>query len=583
MPELTSIYYISEPVEKIEQLLKEERDSQSNMKSLVFAVGMETSINPLTSGQWDTIPAKGYVWRLGIKAENALSLNILVENYLMQPEMTLYVYDQTKENTAGPFDSKNNSNGGVLPVQSLPGNMIIVEWNIPMQASPTNSFTISSIGYGFRDMRKIISLASAACNIDVNCITGNRWQREKRSVVLMQTILQSGRTQYCSGTLINQAVNANRKKPYILTANHCIATLQEAQRTTFFFGYEKDYCDGVAPERMPGITGSSLVATKRELDFSLLEMSSISNEHRPFYAGWTISNVAPQEVVGIHHPQGDVKKISVANSAVTSGTFNDPNSNLFCDRDAHWIVRRWNEGVTENGSSGSPIFDAEHKIVGLLSGGSANCSNPINDFYSKFYEQWNKYRNENESLRPWLDPENRGVTSVWGYDPVSTFEGRYNFTGNIGDNEAETINKSGLWGYLTSRNDRNWTSFAEKIINDSIANIIGVEANIAKISEPGVTVRFAVWSGTELPATLLEWKDVTVTADYKDHPIRVYFDSMVAVEGDFFIGYSLENTSLLDTFALYHSTIRPYPGIAGMYVEEIDGRWTNLEDYSIYA
>ena len=578
LPELTEIVNLPAPIEKIEQLLEDERSS----KAFIFAAGIETSLSPATHGQWDTIPARGYVWRLGIRAENAQSLNLFIENYRLHLGMALYVHGDNT--TVGPFDA---SNGGVLPVQSLSGDMVIVEWNIP-QASQRNYFTITNVGYGFRDMGRIArqsQLWADHCNIDVNCKTGNHWQRESRSVVLMETVLMENdgriRWQRCTGTLINQAVEPHRKRPYILTANHCISTPEHALNTIFIFGYEKPYCDGPNITRpTTGLSGSRLVATKRELDFTLLELrNNIAAVHRPFYAGWNTSTTAPQGVVGIHHPQGDVKKIAVANSTLVTGTFYAPDINLLCDANAHWIVRRWDEGVTEGGSSGSAIFDMEHKIVGTLSGGMATCANPVNDYYSKFSEQWNKYPQAETSLRRWLDPDNTGVTSLWGYDPITGFEGRINMLGNIGENENIALSKSQDWGYLTGQNDRGWISFAEKITNDSIANIIGMEVHVAKAPETGANVQFTVWHGTEFPVVPLITKNVVVTADYNDFPMHVYFDRMIEISGDFFIGYSLEYNNPLDTFAVYHSTIRPVSGVSAMYVQESNGTWMALEEY----
>ena len=587
LPELTAWVNFPEPVDKIQQLLEEEQNSESLLKAYVFAVGIDSSIEPQTSGQWDTIPGKGYVWRIGIHAENAVSLNLFIENYKMQPGMTLYIYSNSFDNYAGPFDAKENANGGILPVQSLPGDMLIVEWNIPFdsQFSILNShFSITSIGYGFRDASaagKIVSLATAAiCNVDINCLTGNHWQREKRSIVRLQTTIRTGSvttTHYCTGTLVNQAVDDDRKKPYILTANHCISTDEHAQNTTFVFGYENPYCDGKNPALPAGISGSRLVVTKMELDFTLLELShNVTEAHRPYYAGWNTSTGIPQSVTGIHHPQGNEKKIAVSNKSLGTGTFTSEADKLYCDKNAHWIVREWNEGITEPGSSGSPIFDAEHKIVGLLSGGVANCANPINDYYGKFSEQWNNYA---ESLKPWLDPDNRGVTSLWGYDPLAPFEGRCDTLGNIGRNETKTLVESGGWGYLTGRNDRNWISFAEKIRNDSVAVIIGMEINVANVSETGSKVRFSIWSGDDFPVTILYEKDTIVPAYYNNYPMHIYFDKTLKITGNYFIGYSLQYNDPADDFSVYQSALRPYPGISGMYVEENTGSWIPLDGY----
>ena len=584
LPELTSIVKFPEPLEQIEQVYEEERYENSLLKVWVYAVDIETSLEPQTSGQWDTIPGKGYVWRIGIHAENALSLNLFIENYKMKYGMALYVYGKSSDNMAGPFDARNNANGGILPVQSLPGDMITVEWNIPLQAFPRNDFIIKGIGYGFRDMSggKITPLQSSMeCNIDINCKTGNHWQREKRAVLRLETRLLNGRTQYCTGTLVNQAVDAKQKKPYILTAHHCISSDELAKRTTFVFGYEKEYCRGDAPSVPTGITGSSLVATKRALDFTLLELlpGNLSAAHKPFYAGWTTSISVPQGATGIHHPQGDPQKISVEMDPLITGTFSDPSTDLTCDKNAHWIVQKWDEGLTEKGSSGSAIFDKEQLLVGTLSGGpAATCTNAIKDYYSKFNEQWNRYTAKDESLKPWLDPDNKNVTFLWGYDPVTSYEGSYKVNGNIGENEAETLKKSDEWGYLTSQNNRRWIGFAEKIKNDSTANIIGLEVHVAKVSRSNANVRFAVWRGSDLPGTMLTYKDMTVTEDYNNYLMHVYFDRTVSIEGDFFIGYRLDYDTPVDTFAVYHSTMRPYPGISGIYVQKYDRTWMALED-----
>ena len=596
LPELSVWMDFPEPVEHIAQLLEEEQNNPSHLKAWVYAAGIDVSIEPHTSGQWDTIPEKGYVWRIGIHAENALSLNLFIENYKMQPGMTLHVYDQSKVNFAGPFDDQNNANGGVLPVQSLPGDRIIVEWNIPLDPqSPSTSalpfsilhspFSIKNVGYGFRDMTAtgMVSLASAAnCNVDVNCKTGNHWQREKRSVVRMETITRTAngtRTQYCTGTLVNQAVSPGEQKPYILTANHCISTNDMARNTTFVFEYEKAYCDGTNPSVPAGISGSNLVAYKWSLDFALLELSrSIPITHRPYYAGWNTSSTAPQGAIGIHHPQGDTKKIAVATSSLGTGTFTDEYEKLYCDNNAHWIVRRWNEGVTEPGSSGSPIFDAEHKIVGLLSGGAATCNNPVNDYYSKFSEQWNKYPEKGESLKLWLDPDNKGITSLWGYDPLTDFDGKCDTLGNIGKNEIKTLIESGTKGYLTSRNDRNWISFAEKIMNDSIAHIIGMEVHVADVFPSGSKVQFAVWTGNDFPITTRYAIDLTVPANFNDYPMHIYFDETLKISGNYFIGYSLENSDPEDNFSVYQSAVRTYDGVSSMYTKMSNGPWTPLHE-----
>ena len=52
----------------------------------------------------------------------------------------------------------------------------------------------------------------------------------------------------------------------------------------------------------------------------------------------------------------------------------------------------WEDGVTEPGSSGSPSFDQNHRIIGQLYGGAAACSGSVNngayDYYGRMDVSW---------------------------------------------------------------------------------------------------------------------------------------------------------------------------------------------------
>src|SRR5690606_879424 len=87
----------------------------------------------------------------------------------------------------------------------------------------------------------------------------------------------------------------------------------------------------------------------------------------------------PTSQVGIHHPSGDVKKICFDNNAPTQVTY----GNASC-----WRVVNWESGTTEPGSSGSPLFDQNQRIVGQLYGGTASCSSITHDNYGRFDVSW---------------------------------------------------------------------------------------------------------------------------------------------------------------------------------------------------
>ncbi len=80
-----------------------------------------------------------------------------------------------------------------------------------------------------------------------------------------------------------------------------------------------------------------------------------------------------------------------------------------------WRVKHWDIGFTERGSSGAPLFDQHHRIIGTLSGGKSECDAPYDDYFQKLSESWNA----TTQLRHWLDPVSSGVTVMDGFDPTA--------------------------------------------------------------------------------------------------------------------------------------------------------------------
>ena len=150
-------------------------------------------------------------------------------------------------------------------------------------------------------------------------------------------------------------------------------------------------------------------------DFYLVELNQmIPNYIDAYFNGWSRTGEAAESGVSIHHPQGDIKKISTFNQKLTSTGFGNT------DYESHWEVF-WSptangHGVTEPGSSGSPLFNQNGLIVGTLTGGYASCENSNReDFYGKFSYSWERNGDRPEDrLRDWLDPNDTGVDAISG-------------------------------------------------------------------------------------------------------------------------------------------------------------------------
>jgi hypothetical protein len=84
-----------------------------------------------------------------------------------------------------------------------------------------------------------------------------------------------------------------------------------------------------------------------------------------------------------------------------------------------WTVRWDRSTTTEGGSSGSPLFDQNHRIIGQLWGGGASCNNLNSpDYYGRISKSWEPSgSNTTNQLKHWLDPNTLGAGFVDGYDP----------------------------------------------------------------------------------------------------------------------------------------------------------------------
>jgi hypothetical protein len=69
----------------------------------------------------------------------------------------------------------------------------------------------------------------------------------------------------------------------------------------------------------------------------------------------------------------------------------------------HVRIIDWDKGTTEPGSSGSPLFNSAHRVVGQLHGGGAACGNDLSDYYGRLHTSWNETK-----IKEYLDSAKTG-------------------------------------------------------------------------------------------------------------------------------------------------------------------------------
>ena len=367
-------------------------------KSIPYRFGYNhgVDLSLANSGEWTTLEDGTRLWRLGIVCPEALSVNFEFNDFRPAPGAKIFVIDAWGR-YIGAFTAANDHGEHVLGVQAMKGSQITIEYEVPA-IGPLGTLRIGQVTHGYRDIFKYARALGDAgsCNNNVICPEGDGWRDQIRSVAMI-TVGGSG---ICSGTLINNC--ASNGTPYFLTANHCLPTDHNVSTWVFRFNWNSPSCaqNQNGPTNQT-VSGATYLASNAGSDIGLLQLNSTPPaSYNVYYSGWDRSGTIPTSQTVIHHPQGDVKKISFDNNVATQATYGGA---------ACWRIATWEDGTTEPGSSGGGLWDQNKRLIGQLYGGEATCSNNVNDYFGRLNVSFT-----NSSLQTWLGACGNTVN---GYDP----------------------------------------------------------------------------------------------------------------------------------------------------------------------
>ena len=155
----------------------------------------------------------------------------------------------------------------------------------------------------------------------------------------------------CSVTLVDS--------DKVITAGHCI-TPEEAESASVIFAYQTD-CAGARPAgynphcfKVTGILNHRWAAP---YDYALLQLAIAPLGVPVIQMRHDVPSVGEQ-VFGVHHPNGAVKKLSIPHPSFSTVTSSN-SLNITVPSNFH----------VSGGSSGSGLFDTAGRIVGVLSRG----------------------------------------------------------------------------------------------------------------------------------------------------------------------------------------------------------------------
>lgn len=432
-------------------------------KNKFYGIGVPVNLDFKQSATVENVGDSGKVYLLKLISPTAYALQVYFDAFKIPKGSRMFIYDSEKTMFLGSFTHENNFVNNRFGTEFVKGNSLIIEYYEPNIVEFESQLHIERLVHTFLKLKhgpfswnnpeSSTGKGASSCEINVSCPLGYGWDREQRSVAIILGEFHQANSPtiyngFCSGAIINNTAQDGR--PFFLTANHCIDPNRSLKTNAldwiFLFNHATSTCNdngsNVSSYLGQSIYGAFELRADGECspttDYLLLELNTSAftlANYGVVYAGWEADESKATNssyTVGIHHPNGDVKKISLdANQPVSSDApnFNDERCPYYVAQNSYWKIV-WDMGITEQGSSGSPLFNSNHKIIGQLYGGGSYCSTPnAPDYYGKFSKSYT-----NGALSYWLDPYLSGATSIGSYNPSDINEHCYN--GIKDDNEA---------------------------------------------------------------------------------------------------------------------------------------------------
>jgi len=406
-----------------------QQDSINDLdKTMPWRYGIEIplSLNMQHGGLWTVLPNGGRIWQATIKSSGALNLSINFDDFFLPKGSRLQLYNDDQTDIISSLTNNQNSSEGKLGTWFVEGDIIWIEYYQPPRVQGSPRLNIESVIHGYRMGRLNLLVDgnrglndSGECNYDVNCPIGNDFDQKKDLLKKAVALLNLGNGHLCSASLVNNALND--KTPYLLTANHCLDNSNPALWSVRFnWVSPTPVCatggDSGDLQTNFTVSGAELRAKNSLSDFALVELfNPIPDSWDVAFAGWDNSDSNPLFEVGIHHPNGDIMKICRDDSGAQKVDANGTQVWLI-GGGTHGSGNGWEIGTTESGSSGSPLFDQNGRLIGQLYAGQSACTGLENnndyDIYGRFGVSWNNGNAPEARLKDWLDPTNTGHTTI---------------------------------------------------------------------------------------------------------------------------------------------------------------------------
>jgi hypothetical protein len=470
------------------------RDLPASRAVALRAAGLAPGAAPRSAdgGVVVRTPDGRLVWGAEVTVSGAHALRLHLSDVRLPAGARLWLYAGDKADagpTVGPFGPELAWKGG-LWTPSLAAATARLEVEIPAADTEGDwGFTVDRVAEvlageetaTFSKLGSVTAALDTACLTDVSCVDSSTFPvvEEVESAIAHLQFIVGQFLGVCTGGLLNNT--ADDGTPYLLTANHCISSTEEAASLEAFWDFHSSSCDGPlpTPASLPTSNGATLLATGTASDYTLLLLDSIPAGR--VFLGWNANPIAANTVLHrVHHP---VPASTILRQSYTRIHYLAQSFNL-CD--ASTLGQQFNDpgffhhgeqllGGEFSGSSGAPLVTDEGRVVGQLFGSCGpapeeGCDDRNNSLDGAFSASF-------AALQPYLAPSDVCSTDPCVADATTLClrNGRYRVTGQwatdqgtSGDAMAESLGLSDT-GYFWFFNSNN-VEMVVKVLNGCPVN-----------------------------------------------------------------------------------------------------------------
>ncbi len=378
-------------------LIAEDEANSDRSIPFRFAYAHEVTLNLNNSGNWTNLHNGDRIWTLAIECKEAFSIGITF-GYLTLPRGgKIYLYSEDHRDYIGPLTSGDNRIAQLGTTQ-ISGSRLIIEYYEPYAYRGEGDFQIAYISHAYRNIGDASQAISETCfQLFNNTLNAGR----NSSASVLRMLVDNGQ-RIATATLINNT-NYNGL-PYVITSS--TALIGQPAAWVFQFGVTGEQCNNqpITCGAM-AICGAFVVKTDEETGLTLLRLrSQPRNDWSAYYSGWKISTEieSGENYQCIQHALGLTQSVCVYDTDSEISGLNGFST---------YRLSAPTFGGTFGGSTGSPLFDDEMNLVGILIGGDSDCEGTGNDHFGMISSSWTEFRE-------FLDPQQIASDKLPGTYPI---------------------------------------------------------------------------------------------------------------------------------------------------------------------